>query len=197
MHNSISPNEPRRSREPAKKTRNSPLKHQMHHWKQGRHLGATVAVAPEAAFLFFRDFANLPLFMKDLKSVEVLTPERSRWTVEVKGVEASWEAEIIDERPGEMIAWQSVEGSKVETRGAIWFTAAPEYLGTEIHLDLEYKVPGGKLTELITKMTGEDPRSLAFTNLRRLKCLLETGEIATTEGQPSGRDENAETIIIQ
>ena len=157
-------------------------------------LAATIGVAPEVAYMFFRDFKNLPLFMKDLKSIEVISDKRSKWTVEVKGMTASWEAEITAEREGQMIAWKSVEGSEVQTSGSIWFAPAPETQGAVVTLSLDYKVPGGKLTELFTMISGEDPKSLAFTNLRRFKCYLETGEIATIEGQPSGRDADAEMI---
>lgn len=157
-------------------------------------LAVTVGVPPDTAYAFFRDFENLPLFMKDLKSIEVLSEKRSRWTVDVKGHAAQWEAEITSERAGEMIAWKSVEGSDVETSGTIWFSPAPETLGTVIGLSMDYKVPGGKLTELFTLISGEDPNSLALINLRRLKCYLETGEIATIEGQSSGREADAETF---
>ncbi|MBX2993326.1 MAG: SRPBCC family protein [Bdellovibrionaceae bacterium] len=162
--------------------------------KEPSKIAATVGVPREAAYLFFRDLENLPSFMKDLKSIEVISETRSRWTVEIKGISATWEAEITQDIPGEMIAWESVEGSEIQTQGAIWFRTAPENLGTILNLELEYKVPGGKLTELVTALSGESPAALAFTNLRRLKCLLETGEIATIEGQPSGRDQDATLI---
>ena len=60
-------------------------------------------------------------------------------------------------------------------------------------MNMDYSVPGGKITELIAKMRGEDPDSLAIINLKRLKAFLETGEIATIEGQPSGREELPDT----
>lgn len=158
-------------------------------------LAITVGVKPEVAFSFFRDFRNLPLFMKDLQSVEVLSPTKSHWTVEVKGLTVHWDAEITNERKGEMIAWRSLDGSEVETSGSIWFSPAPKKLGTVISLVLDYKLPGGKVTEIITKMLGEDPSSLAFTNLRRLKCFLETGEVASVDGQSHGRDPESDSIF--
>ena len=177
-----------------KKKKRSQNSHNQQEQEDTRH-AVTVAVPSQTAFSFFRDFSHLSSFMKDLKSVEVLSPTRSRWTVEVKGKEAQWEVEITKEEPNRMISWRSVEGSEVDTAGTIWFTPAPEALGTIIHLSLEYKIPGGKLAELMTRFTGEDPRSLSFINLRRLKCFLETGEIATIEGQTSGREPGAEIIV--
>lgn len=158
-------------------------------------LAVTVDVPPELAYAFFRDFSNLPLFMKDLKSIVIVSPTRSRWTVEVKGITAEWEAEITSERPGEMISWRSVKGFDVDTSGTIWFSPASQDRGTVISLILDYKIPGGKLTEFLTMISNEDPQSLAITNLRRLKCYLETGEIATVDGQTSGREDGAGIIL--
>ncbi len=168
------------------------------HDDEKNRLAVTVAVSPEEAYVFFRDFSNLPLFMKDLKSIDVRSQTKSHWTVEVKGLSADWDAEITSEHKGDMIAWiawKSIEGSDVETSGSIWFSPAPEALGTVISLALDYKLPGGKITDLVTKMFGEDPKSLAFINLRRLKCYLETGEIATIEGQSDGREPAAEIVL--
>lgn len=180
----------------------SPPKNEYTPFQNGRffeddisHVAITVGVSPDVAFAFFRDFKNFPLFVKDLKSVQVLTPKKSHWTVEVKGMTAEWDAEIIAEREGEMISWRSVKGSDVDTFGTIWFAPAPEALGTVISLIHDYKVPAKKLTEFITKFTGEDPKSLMFTNLRRLKCYLETGEIATIDGQSSGRETENENNL--
>lgn len=176
------------------KRRTSPFQNGRFHEDDNSHLAVTVGVPPEVAYMFFRELENLPLFMKDLESIEVLSDLRSRWTMNVKGARVQWEAEITADREGEMIGWRSLEGSDVETHGSIWFAPAPEDLGSVISLVLDFKIPGGKLTELATKISGEDPDSLAFTNLRRLKCYLETGEIATIEGQSSGREEDAEQV---
>lgn len=182
-----------------KKIQNSRIKKPYHYSgyynDDTSNLAVTVAVTPEVAFSFFRDFKNLPIFMKDLKSVKVLSLSRSHWMVDIKGLTAEWNAEIINEQPGEMISWRSEEGSEIETTGSIWFTPAPKSLGTIIRLKLGYNLPGGKFTELITKLIGADPKSLAFTNMRRLKCYLETGEIATIEGQSDGRGQEIETFL--
>lgn len=135
-----------------------------------RQLTVTVAVSPAIVYSFFRDFENFPLFMKDLKSVEVVSQKSSHWTVKAKGLIAEWDAEITEERPGEMISWKSVDGSEIETSGSLWFSPAPEILGTTITFILDYKVPGGNLTDLFTIMSEVDPKPLAFINLRRLKC---------------------------
>jgi len=154
------------------------------------HQSVTIDCSPNEVFDFWRNFENLPRFMKDIAQVEVLSAEESHWMVKLQsGASVEWNAAITDERPGAMIAWRSLEGSEVDTEGAVWFSKAPANLGTEVQLMMTYRIPGGELTELATLFTDENPACLTLTNLRRLKALLETGEIPTIEGQPSGREE--------
>ena len=156
--------------------------------------GLTIGKSPEEVFAFWRNFKNLTAFMKDISDIQVLSAKRSKWTVELKsGISAEWIAEITEERPGEMIAWRTVEG-QVDTSGSVWFVKAPADLGTVVYLSMQYEIPGGKLAEVFTQLNGEDPETIALTNLRRLKALLETGEIPTIEGQSSGREESPKTL---
>lgn len=163
----------------------------LHDGERARHSVTINKTTPQQVYEFFRNFKNLPLFMKDLASVEIKSPKLSHWTVQLEnGITAQWDAEIISEQLGEMIAWQSVGNSEVKQAGSVWFLQAPANLGTIVRLSMNYTIPGGKISELATRLMGEDPDSLIVTNLRRLKSYLETGEIPTTKGQPSGRDED-------
>lgn len=157
---------------------------------KSRH-AVTIGTTPDAVYGFFRNFKNLPLFIKDLKSIEMNSAEVSHWIVQLdNGLEVEWDAEIIKDIPEKEISWKSLAGSQVQQNGSVFFTKAPAGRGTVVHLTMDYQVPGGKLTEFLTKMMGEDPESLIPINLRRLKAYLETGEVPTIEGQPSGRDED-------
>jgi uncharacterized membrane protein len=169
--------------------REKPVDKNMHFY------AVTIDRAPMDVFNFFRNFENLPLFMKDLTLVEVFSDKRSRWRVALKsGAKVEWDAEIINEIPGRSISWRSLEDSSVKTLGTVNFATAPAGLGTVVSLNMEYSIPGGKLTEFALLFTGETPEMLVLTNLKRLKALLETGEIPTTEGQPSGRDEESTVL---
>lgn len=160
------------------------------HKEKDAHLfSVTIGRSPQEVFDFWRDFQNLPTFMKDLAEIRVITDKESHWTLRFSaGVTVEWDAVIVDEFPGQMISWRSLEDSQVQTSGTVRFEAAPAGRGTIVRLQMSYRIPGGKLTELAGKVTGEDPYNLTLTNLRRLKAYLETGEIPTTEGQSSGRD---------
>jgi uncharacterized membrane protein len=89
--------------------------------------------------------------------------------------------------PYELIAWRSIDGSRVDNAGSVHFSPATGGRGTEVKVVLRYDPPGGVLGATVSKLLGEDPEMNVQEDLRRLKMLMETGEIATTEGQPAGR----------
>ena len=148
----------------------------------------TINAQPAALFTFWRNFENLPRFMENLESVEVIDSKRSRWVADgPAGLDAEWEAEIINEIPNELIGWRSTEGSRIANAGSVHFAPASGGRGTEVKVHLRYDPPGGKLGAVISRMFGEDPEWQVQEDLRRLKMLIETGELATIEDQPSGR----------
>jgi uncharacterized membrane protein len=149
----------------------------------------TINAPAEQIYAFWRNFENLPEFMENLESVEVIDDKRSRWVADgPPGLDAEWEAEIINEIPNELIGWRSIEGSRVNNAGSVHFTPLPGGRGTEVKVVLRYDPPAGKLGALVSRMFGEDPAWQVQEDLRRLKMLMETGEIATTWDQPSGRE---------
>ena len=148
----------------------------------------TINAKPAAIYAFWRNFENLPRFMENLESVEVIDSKRSRWVADgPAGIDAEWEAEIINEIPNELIGWRSIEGSRISNAGSVHFTPAAGNRGTEVKVHLRYEPPGGKVGAIISRMFGEDPEWQVQEDLRRLKMLIETGELATIEDQPSGR----------
>ena len=70
--------------------------------------------------------------------------------------------------------------------GAVRFLDAPGDRGTEIHVDLERGMEGGKLAQLAGKLTGSDPRAKAYDALRRFKQHVETGVTARSDAVPEG-----------
>lgn len=143
--------------------------------------------SPEELYIFWRNFENLPTFMKHLKSVTVLNDTRSHWVANAPlGNTVEWDAQIINDLENHLISWASVPGAAVENSGFVRFQAAPPGRGTEVKVVLEYSVPGGSLTAAIAKVFGENPEQQIGDDLRRFKMLMETGELATTEGQSSG-----------
>lgn len=153
------------------------------------HVEKAIAIdkTPEELFSFWRQFENLPRFMKHLESVTCSGLNRSHWIAKgPAGKDVEWDAEIYNEKPNEMIAWRSLEGADVVNAGSVRFTPLG-VRGTEVKVILNYNLPGGKISALFAKLFGSEPGQMIADDLRRLKQILETGEAATTEGQPSGR----------
>jgi len=148
----------------------------------------TINKSAEELYRFWHDFENLPTFMKHLKSVKVHNEKRSHWIANAPlGNSVEWDADILEDRENEFISWASVEGADVDNSGFVRFTKAPGDRGTEVKVVLEYNPPGGALAATVAKLFGEEPEQQIGDELRRFKMLMEAGEIATTEGQPSGR----------
>jgi uncharacterized membrane protein len=146
-----------------------------------------VNATPEQVFSFWRNFENLPRFMRHLKSVTDLGGNRSQWTAYgPAGSTVEWTAEIVAETPGQLIAWRSLEGSVIQLDGSIEFRRAPAGRGTFIDATIQYRSPAGALGTTVTKLFGKDPGFLMEQDLRRFKALIETGEIPTVDGQPHG-----------
>jgi uncharacterized membrane protein len=132
---------------------------------------------------FWRRFENFPNFMRHLESVEVLGDRRSRWRAKAPaGMTVQWEAEMIEDREDEWIAWRSLPGSTIENSGSVRFSPAPGARGTELRVQLQYSPPAGSIGRGIAWMFGEEPDQQIHDDLRRVKQLLETGEVTLSDG---------------
>lgn len=150
---------------------------------------ASIAVnrSPEDCYGFWRDFANLARFLTHVESVHVLSDRRSRWTVSgPAGLRLGWESEITEDTPNQCIAWRSLPGADADVCGSVSFEPGPAGRGTIVRIDMQYAPPAGRAGAAVIKLFGADPGQQHNTDLRRFKQILETGEIATTEGQSSG-----------
>lgn len=148
----------------------------------------TINRTPEECYAFWRDFENLPRFMTHLESVRVIDDKRSHWKAKAPaGSSMEWDAELTVDQPGKLLAWRSLEGAEVDNAGTVTFEQATGGRGTIVRVQLQYRPPGGKAAALIAKLFREEPSQQVNEDLRNFKRLIETGEIPTTVGQPSGR----------
>lgn len=154
------------------------------------HLETSIAIdkSPAELYAFWRDFKNLPLFMRNLEVVTELAEKRSHWVVKAPGVGlVEWDAEIFNEKENELISWRSLEDADVVNAGSVRFQAGPEGHGTFVRVTMNYNPPAGKVGVGLVQLLGAEPAQLVKEDLRRLKQIMEAGEIATIEGQTSGR----------
>ena len=107
--------------------------------------------APEV-FAFWRDLENLPAFMAHLEEVRATGDRTSHWSAGAPfGKNVAWDAEIIDEVPGEKIAWQSTGDADVPNAGTVRFVPAPDGVSTEVHVVLVYDIPGGAAGKAVAR----------------------------------------------
>jgi uncharacterized membrane protein len=151
------------------------------------HAAITINRPREEVYRHWRDFENLPRFMAHLESVETTGDGHSRWKARgpLKKTVA-WEAEIVEDRSGELIAWRSTKGALVGNSGSVRFSDAPGGRGTEVRVNLVYDPPGGKVGMALAKLLGEHPEQQVRDDLRRFKQVMETGEVVRSEGSPEG-----------
>jgi uncharacterized membrane protein len=150
--------------------------------------------SPEELYRFWHNFENLPRFMRHLESVKNTGADgkRTHWVAKAPmGTTVEWDAEVINDKPNELIAWRSLENADVDNAGSVRFASAPAGHGSIVKVSLEYDPPGGVVGATIAKLFGEEPAQQIEEDLRRFKQIMEAGEILTTEGQSSGRSSSA------
>ena len=153
-----------------------------------RPASVTINKSIEEVWTFVRDLANMPRFVRNLKSVEIKSPKLSHWTFEKDGKTHEHDSEIIADEMQRLFAWKQLGGD--ETIGVVTVEEAPGGRGTMVSMRTTSDRQPGKVGGMLSYFSGRDPKSESYINLRRMKAYIETGEVPTIEGQPNGRDED-------
>jgi uncharacterized membrane protein len=139
----------------------------------------------DEVYRFWRRLENLPQFMSHLQSVSETGGGRSHWVAcGPAGTTAEWDAEIIKDQPNDTISWRSLPGSDVVTAGSVTFKRARSGQSTQLTVHLQYDPPGGRAGSWIAGLFGREPSQTIREDLRRVKQLLEAGEIAHAYANP-------------
>jgi uncharacterized membrane protein len=148
---------------------------------------ARIERSPAEVYAFWRELENLPRFMDHLRSVE-RSDGTSHWVANaILGATVEWDARIITERENEVIAWESLPGSGVETAGSVHFEPAEDGLATNVKVSLKYNPPLGKAGIALAAFLGEDAETKIRANLDQLKHLLENDAV----GEPQSTQQAA------
>ena len=148
----------------------------------------TVYRPRDEVYAFWRSLENLPRFMHHLRRVERRDGNRSRWVAKGTGPlpDVAWDAETTQDRENELLAWRSLPGADVDNAGRVRFSDAPNG-GTEVHVLITYRPPAGTVGSTVAKWLDPVLGQMVKEDVRRFKRIMETGEVPTTDGQPSGR----------
>ena len=137
-------------------------------------------------YSFWRQLENLPRVFTHLEQVTELGNGRSHWVARGPadlGVE--WDAEIINEVENKVIGWRSLPDSDVVTAGSVNFKPVRGGRATDVSVHLQYEPPAGRAGALLARIFGREPSQSIREDLRRLKWVMEAGEIPRTSmGEP-------------
>jgi uncharacterized membrane protein len=134
-------------------------------------------------FDFWRNLGNLPTFMQNVQSVHVLDNRRSHWVINgPAGHALEWDAEIVNEHPGEMISWQTLPGADVQSAGTVRFIPEEEGRATNVRVILEFHPPAGAVGASVARFIGHDPGTQLERDLTRLREVLESRNVISAAG---------------
>ena len=129
---------------------------------------------PQQVYDFWRKLDNLPQIMSHLEEVTQLDAKRSRWVAKAPlGTHVEWEAEIVNDKPGERIGWHSLPGATVDNAGSVQFEGLPGGNSTRVHVALSYRPPAGPLGAAVAKLFGEEPSQQIAEDLQKFKQSFE------------------------
>ena len=129
-------------------------------------------------FRIWRNFEQLPKHANDLESVTAVGDGRTHWVARVPGGKrVEWDSEMVNEIPGELIAWKTVGNPDVAHAGSVHFrdTGAGT---TDVRIVVDYEPPGGRLGTLVdafTKLFGQSPQQKIRGALKKFKEQVESG----------------------
>ncbi|AFD24120.1 Cyclase/dehydrase [Deinococcus gobiensis I-0] len=130
--------------------------------------------APQQVYDYWRKLDNLPRIMSHLEEVTQLDAKRSRWVAKAPlGTHVEWEAEIVNDKPGERIGWHSLPGATVDNAGSVQFEGLPGGNSTRVHVALSYRPPAGPLGAAVAKLFGEEPSQQIAEDLQKFKQSFE------------------------
>ena len=152
--------------------------HLHHHDRTQRSasFSLTIRKPPAEVYAFYRKLSQLPRFVNYLALVREADANYSHWVAELPGGgTVAWDTKITEDRPGELIAWRSVEGSLIKARGRVTFASTPEPGEAEVRVEMQLESLGNKPSKRVaTFFTAAQIEA----DLGRLKRVLESASPA-------------------
>ncbi len=83
-----------------------------------RVVALIIACPCDAVYMAWRKFENLPRFMRHLASVRRIGDRLYHWVARTRGlVIIECDAQVVEERENQLIAWQSLPGAQLSNAG--------------------------------------------------------------------------------
>jgi uncharacterized membrane protein len=157
----------------------------------------TVNRPRQEVYDFWRKLENLPLFMSHLDNVQAITEKRSHWEAKIPGNigNISWDAEIVNDVEGTVIAWQSVPGSTIDNAGKVEFEDAPDGQYTIVKVVISYLPPAGGVGMGLAKLLNPVFEKMVRKDVLGFKDYMELNHGQNTIVSGDNDYSGGETII--
>jgi uncharacterized membrane protein len=127
-----------------------------------------VAVPVRTVYNQWTQFEEFPQFMEGVDRIRQSGPTRTHWATSIAGVKREFDAEIIEQRPDERIAWASVDGP-LQAGVVTFYPIAADT--TRVRLQLEF-APAGVAEQAADKLHLIEHRIKG--DLKRFKAYIES-----------------------
>lgn len=129
-------------------------------------------------YALLRDLESLPELMTYVSSVRA-TGDVSVWTATLPLIgEVTWRGRLTEDVPGVRLVWETDGKARTKIRARIELTKAPSRESTEVRLEMQLGVLGADPSVAAARyLAGPAVKA----NLRRLKQVLETGEVLRSD----------------
>ncbi len=133
---------------------------------------------------------NFPDFLEHLEKVEPSESGETKWHFRI-GDEVIVPMRRVSSPDANLFMWKSEDGAGLDYTLAIELVEAQAARGTIVRIMTAYTSKASGLLSKLEAVFGEEASIMAKRNLQRFKAYCETGHVPTTEGQPSGRDDDS------
>ncbi len=127
-----------------------------------------------AVYNQWTQFESFPQFMGGVERITQGDDAHTHWVTRIGGVRREFDTEIVEQRPDELIAWRSVDGTSHSGRVTFEVVDAGT---TRVNAEISWAAEG--LVEKAGAAVGADDRQVK-SDLRRFKEFLEE------RGSPTG-----------
>jgi uncharacterized membrane protein len=152
------------------------------------HKSISVNAPVDEVYGLWSNFENFPRFMDNIEEIHDIGNGRSHWVVKgPAGTRVEFEAQMVENVPNEVVAWETTPDSQVKHSGAVRFKENRSGK-TQINVNMEYSPPAGIAGHTVAKMFGKDPKTEMDADLARFKSIMEQGK-TTAKSQEVKRNQ--------
>lgn len=144
----------------------------------------TVQGTLDEVFEAFRDLDRARRVFRSVESIESHTDGSHTWQLGYKRLHMKIRARVVDEEPRKRIAWRTTEGSDFDGHGEIELRPAPGDAGTEVRVRGSGMPRRALPLRLAAHALRKAARMALFTELVRMRQLIEAGEVASGDARP-------------